>query len=70
MQLAELIEPPDRNPLLRVPGLYRRWELQHLLIPGVDFYFEQETQTATGEPLFALYRRDRAIRTPAGENHS
>ena len=45
---------PER--LLRLPGLFRRWEIAALLQPGEDYRLEDAGSTSDGTPLFAVYR--------------
>jgi hypothetical protein len=41
----------------RIPGLYRRWELQQVLETGSDFHIEEGGVLSDGTQLFAVYRR-------------
>jgi len=41
----------------RLPGLYRRWEVQRALGAGGDFYIETAGTATDGTQLFAVYRR-------------
>ncbi len=53
---------PQHNPdedFVRVPGLFRRWELPDVVEPGHDFHLEEAGTASDGTPLFALYRRER-----------
>lgn len=50
------ITHPDE--FLRLPGLFRRWELQDVVEAGPDFHFEETGTTTDGTPLFAVYRRE------------
>ena len=51
---------PDRDEeFLRLPGLFRRWELHEVVEAGPDFHFEEAGATDDGTPLFAIYRRER-----------
>ena len=43
---------------VRLPGLYRRWELEQLVEPGVDFHLEEAGTAEDGTPLYAVYRRE------------
>lgn len=53
-------KPTDRDEeFLRLPGLFRRWELQDVVEAGPDFHFEKAGTTEDGTPLFAVYRRER-----------
>jgi hypothetical protein len=53
-------KPTDRDEeFLRLPGLFRRWELQDVVQAGPDFHFEEAGATEDGTPLFAVYRRER-----------
>lgn len=42
---------------IRVPGLYRLWDLQFVLTRTDDYQVHYVETTATGTPLFAVYRR-------------
>jgi len=57
----------DPDDFLRLPGLFRRWELEQVLEPGVDFHLEEAGNTGDGTPLFALYRREQQSFTPNQE---
>lgn len=46
---------------VRLPGLYRRWEIERLLEPGTDFHIE-EAGTASDQDYY-LRRTDRASTT-------
>jgi len=41
----------------RLPGLYRRWDLEAILEAGFEFYIEAQGQDSFGTDLFAVYRR-------------
>ena len=43
---------------VRLPGLYRRWELDRVIEPGTDFHIEEAGTASDGTPLFAVYRRE------------
>jgi len=47
----------DRQEYLRLPGLFRRWELEQVLEEGTDFHFEEAGTASDGTPLFAVYQR-------------
>lgn len=47
---------PDE--FLRLPGLFRRWELQDVVEAGPDFHFEEAGTASDGTPLIAVYRRE------------
>jgi hypothetical protein len=44
------------EPLQRLPGLFRLWEITALLRPGEDYRLEDAGSTSDGSPLFAVYR--------------
>jgi hypothetical protein len=44
---------------LRLPGLFRRWELHEIVEVDSDFHFEEAGTTEDGTLLFAVYRRER-----------
>lgn len=41
----------------REPGLFRRWELEHLIKVGCEYRLEQWGHDEMGCELFALYQR-------------
>jgi len=47
---------PDE--FLRLPGLFRRWEVEQVLDAGSDFHIEEAGTASDGTQLFAVYRRD------------
>ncbi|WNG39320.1 hypothetical protein F0U61_40890 [Archangium violaceum] len=50
-------EPDD---FIRLPGLFRRWEIDQVADPEADFHLEEAGATSDGTQLFAVYRRERA----------
>jgi len=40
---------------VRFPGLFRKWELQELIVPGNDYRIESAGETSDGTPLFAVH---------------
>jgi hypothetical protein len=56
--LDELIHrAQEPNRYERVPGLFRRWELEDVIEAGHEYRVEEAGQDDNGSPLFALYRR-------------
>jgi hypothetical protein len=51
--------PTDDDDFVRLPGLFRRWELEQVVDPGADFHLEDAGEASDGTPLFAVYRRER-----------
>ena len=49
-------EQPDE--FLRLPGLFRRWEIEQVLDAGHDFHVEEAGTASDGTLLFAVYRRE------------
>lgn len=43
---------------LRLPGLFRRWEIAEVLDAQRDFHIEGAGNTSDGAELFAVYRRE------------
>ena len=41
----------------RLPGRFHRWELEELIDPDWDFYFEEAGQDDRNLTLYAVYRR-------------
>jgi len=50
---------PGDEDFIRLPGLYRRWELGDVLDIGSDFHLEDAGDAADGTQLIAVYRRER-----------
>ena len=52
-------ETPSVSPanFLRVPGLFRRWEIEQVLEAGADFHLEEAGTASDGTPLYAIFRR-------------
>jgi hypothetical protein len=59
-----MADPRPHNPaewldeFLRLPGLFRRWEIEQVLDPGHCFYIESAGTAADGTQLFAVYRQE------------
>ncbi|HHH31715.1 MAG TPA: hypothetical protein ENK57_25660 [Polyangiaceae bacterium] len=43
---------------LRLPGLFRRWEVEQVLDAGHEFHIEEAGTASDGTQLFAVYRRE------------
>lgn len=54
-----LVTAPETaaDDLLRLPGLFRRWELEQIVEAGNDYRIEDAGAASDGTPLFAVYRR-------------
>lgn len=46
---------PDPDDLHRLPGLFRRWELADVLLPGRHYRLERAGAADDGTPLYAVY---------------
>ena len=57
-----ITSPPDDD-FVRLPGLFRRWEIEQVLEPAADFHLEEAGDASDGTPLFAVYRRERTTRS-------
>jgi hypothetical protein len=53
---------PKLADFLRIPGLFRRWELQQVVTTGPEFHIEPGGQLSDGTQLFAIYSRQRQER--------
>ena len=51
--------PSIDDDFVRIPGLFRRWELSEVIEVGADFHLEDAGEAADGTPLIAVYRRER-----------
>ena len=49
----------DPTELMRLPGLYRAWELAQIVQANCDYRVESAGETADGTQLFAIYRDSR-----------
>ena len=49
---------PDSADFLRVPGLFRRWEIEQVIEADAAFYIEGAGSASDGTTLFAVYRRE------------
>ena len=47
----------DCDQFERIPGLFRRWELEFVLNPGSDYRIEEQGEDAHGTHLFVVFRR-------------
>jgi len=54
---------PVDDEYVRLPGLFRRWELEQVVGVGAEYHLE-EAGSSDGTPLFAVYRRDRSDGVP------
>ena len=63
----DAVPDPEPDDFVRLPGLFRRWELEQVLVPGTDFHLEEAGSASDGTPLFALYRREPLNPTPNQE---
>ncbi len=48
----------ENSQFLRIPGLYRLWDLQLVINRSDDYQVHYVELTGDGTPLFALYRRN------------
>lgn len=53
----------EANDYIRLPGLFRRWEIQHVVDADADFNIEAAGSTEDGTELFSVYRRERPTHT-------
>lgn len=63
-----IISPPDDD-FVRLPGLFRRWEIEQVLEPAADFHLEEAGDASDGTPLFAVYRRERTKSSSTTTTH-
>ena len=52
--------------LVRMPGLFLRWELEPLFEPGADYHIEPAGALMGGSELFAVFQKKRAVRPSEG----
>lgn len=54
-----ILSLPGDEDFVRLPGLFRRWELNDVIELGADFHLEDAGEAADGTQLIAVYRRER-----------
>lgn len=52
------VPQPSHEEYVRLPGLFRRWEIEQVVDLGADFLLERAGDAADGTSLFAVYRRE------------
>jgi hypothetical protein len=57
---------PASEELLRLPGLFRRWEFEQVLDASDEFHVEAAGTTSDGTKLFAVYYREHAVARGGG----
>ena len=59
-------EPPctASESFLRLPGLFRRWELEQVIEGSDEFHITAAGATDDGAELFAVYCRERPLVPP------
>jgi hypothetical protein len=50
---------------LRLPGLFRRWEIEQVIEGSDEFHISAAGATEDGAELFAVYYRERPLVPPA-----
>lgn len=63
-----ILNLPGDEDFVRLPGLFRRWELNDVVELGADFHLEDAGEAADGTQLIAVYRRER--RSPRNDSSS
>ena len=61
-----ILNLPGDEDFIRLPGLFRRWELNDVVELGADFHLEDAGEAADGTQLIAVYRRER--RSPRNDS--
>ena len=61
MKHDEQPEGEKEGPLLRIPGLYRDWEIPQLVEPQKVLRIEAAGESEDGTPLFAVYRQEQPV---------
>lgn len=68
MNHAQPITGPTDDDFVRLPGLFRRWEIEQVVDAGADFHLEEAGDASDGTPLFAVYRRERTQTSSSNPN--
>jgi hypothetical protein len=63
-----ILNLPGDEDFIRLPGVFRRWELNDVVELGADFHLEDAGEAADGTQLIAVYRRER--RSPRNDSSS
>jgi hypothetical protein len=50
---------PECDHFIRLPGLFRRWEIEQVVDDGDEFHISAAGKTKDGADLFAIYSRER-----------
>jgi hypothetical protein len=50
---------------LRLPGLFRRWELEQVIEGSDEFHISAAGETEDGTELFTVYYKERPLVPPA-----
>lgn len=61
-----ILNLPGDEDFIRLPGVFRRWELNDVVALGADFHLEDAGEAADGTQLIAVYRRER--RSPRNDS--
>ena len=54
-----ILNLPGDEDFIRLPRVFRRWELNDVVELGADFHLEDAGEAADGTQLIAVYRRER-----------
>lgn len=66
-----ILSLPGDEDFVRLPGLFRRWELNDVIELGADFHLEDAGEAADGTQLIAVYRRERrSTQTDSSTTHN
>jgi hypothetical protein len=49
----------EETEFVRVPGLFRKWEIPQVLEVGRDYHLEDGGKTSDGTPLLAVFRAEK-----------
>ena len=59
MRIKDDDRPCATEELLRLPGLFRRWEFEQVINGSDEFHITEAGATDDGTPLFIVYYRER-----------
>ena len=57
---------PECDHFIRLPGLFRRWELEQVIEGSDEFHISAATSTAEGTELFIVYHREGVVPSTGG----
>ncbi len=62
MNVDELMKrAADKTAYRRLPGLYRKWDIESIIEPGFEYYVEEDGRNEAGIQLYTVYKRTPSV---------